>query len=224
MDRQTLAHYGWIVIAALILAVMLALATPFGKYVMDGVSSIASGYINASNKAMSEENKQELVAEWEDKWLGTVGNDNNEIHKNHSGKIPSRAIYLSQPETCPNGCCINISSSIGVTGETCGACGYAFTKGTKYTEGNAFPTPQRGDIYRYSQYEYCFGYDQLEFSIGTWGNYNGHQEGYHTTSGWGVYFVGGPITSAEPMLGVIAGQPIFKHIPHFLHFSLIAVA
>ena len=72
MDRQTLANYGWIVIVALILAVMLALATPFGKYVMDGVSSIASGYINTSNEAMSDANKDKLVAEWEDKWANST--------------------------------------------------------------------------------------------------------------------------------------------------------
>ena len=81
MDRQTLANYGWIVTVALILAVMLALATPFGKYVMDGVSSIASGYINTSNEAMSDANKDKLVAEWEDKWLNN-SKDNGEANNN----------------------------------------------------------------------------------------------------------------------------------------------
>ena len=30
MDKETLSNYGWIVICVLVLAVMIALATPFG--------------------------------------------------------------------------------------------------------------------------------------------------------------------------------------------------
>lgn len=33
MDKNTLSHYGWIVVLILILSVLLALATPFGKFV-----------------------------------------------------------------------------------------------------------------------------------------------------------------------------------------------
>ncbi len=36
MDKNTLSHYGWIVVLILILSVLLALATPFGKFIAKG--------------------------------------------------------------------------------------------------------------------------------------------------------------------------------------------
>ena len=73
---------------------MLALATPFGKYVMDGVSSIASGYINTSNEAMSDANKDKLVAEWEDKWLSDSDNDKNTVETLVHTKVAKNATCL----------------------------------------------------------------------------------------------------------------------------------
>ena len=43
MDKNTLSNYGWIVIAVLVLSVMVALATPFGTYVENGVRSTTQG-------------------------------------------------------------------------------------------------------------------------------------------------------------------------------------
>ena len=37
MDKETLSNYGWIVICVLVLAVMLALATPFGKFISNAI-------------------------------------------------------------------------------------------------------------------------------------------------------------------------------------------
>ena len=53
MDKNTLSNYGWIVIAVLVLAVMIALATPFGKYIESGVRSTTAGLFDTSEKAMS---------------------------------------------------------------------------------------------------------------------------------------------------------------------------
>ena len=64
MDKQTLSNYGWLVIVTLILAVMLALATPFGTYVGDAVVSVANGFVGASDAAIDEDN----IAVNEDKW------------------------------------------------------------------------------------------------------------------------------------------------------------
>ena len=64
MDKQTLSNYGWLTIVTLILAVMLALATPFGTYVGDAVVSVANGFVGASNEAIDENN----IAVNEDKW------------------------------------------------------------------------------------------------------------------------------------------------------------
>ena len=64
MDKQTLSNYGWLVIVTLILAVMLALATPFGTYVGDGVVSVANGFVSTSNNATSNDNIDQNSVEW----------------------------------------------------------------------------------------------------------------------------------------------------------------
>ena len=67
MDKQTLSNYGWLAIVTLILAVMLALATPFGTYVGDAVVSVANGYVGASNNAMDNDNIGKMEQQWDDK-------------------------------------------------------------------------------------------------------------------------------------------------------------
>jgi hypothetical protein len=44
MDKETLSHYGWIVVLVMILAVLLALATPFGTFVADGFKATYAGF------------------------------------------------------------------------------------------------------------------------------------------------------------------------------------
>ena len=44
MDKETLSNYGWIVICVLVLAIMIALATPFGSYVADGFKAAYKGF------------------------------------------------------------------------------------------------------------------------------------------------------------------------------------
>ena len=53
MDKNTLSNYGWIVIAVLVLAVMIALATPFGQYIEQGVRSTTEGLFSTSQNAMN---------------------------------------------------------------------------------------------------------------------------------------------------------------------------
>lgn len=52
MDKETLSNYGWIVICVLVLAVMLALATPFGQFVSDAVWSTANGLFDTNQNAL----------------------------------------------------------------------------------------------------------------------------------------------------------------------------
>ena len=67
MDKETLSNYGWIVICTLVLAVMIALATPFGEYVKDAVWSTTNGLNDTLNKNM------EIVG-----LNGSNGGDNND--------------------------------------------------------------------------------------------------------------------------------------------------
>ena len=52
MDKETLSHYGWIVILVLILAVMLAFATPFGNFIAGGVNSAIGGFFGVNQNAL----------------------------------------------------------------------------------------------------------------------------------------------------------------------------
>lgn len=52
MDKETLSHYGWIVILVLILSVMLALATPFGMFITDAVTSTTAGFFSVNQSAL----------------------------------------------------------------------------------------------------------------------------------------------------------------------------
>ena len=75
MDKQTLSNYGWLVIVTLILAIMLAFATPFGTYVGDGVVSIANGFAGASDQAIDEDNIKTNGEKWDSKFDYSVLKD-----------------------------------------------------------------------------------------------------------------------------------------------------
>ena len=53
MDKQTLSNYGWIVICVLVIAVMVALATPFGSFVKTATENTTEGMFNVEQKALS---------------------------------------------------------------------------------------------------------------------------------------------------------------------------
>ncbi len=78
MEKQTLSNYGWIVVVTLVLAVMLALATPFGTYVGDGVVSIANGFVGASDNAIDEDNIAKLGQKWDEKLNSSDNTENTE--------------------------------------------------------------------------------------------------------------------------------------------------
>jgi hypothetical protein len=52
MDKETLSHYGWIVVLVLILAVMLALATPFGSFIAGAIKSTTAGLFSVNQAAL----------------------------------------------------------------------------------------------------------------------------------------------------------------------------
>ena len=54
MNRGTLSHYGWIVICVLVLATLLAFATPFGTFLADGFSATVASYFYASDGAITD--------------------------------------------------------------------------------------------------------------------------------------------------------------------------
>ena len=53
MDKETLSNYGWIVILVLILAVMLALATPFGNFIAGAIKATTAGFFSVNQNALN---------------------------------------------------------------------------------------------------------------------------------------------------------------------------
>ncbi len=53
MDKETLSNYGWVVICVLVLVVMIALATPFGKFIADAVKNTTQALFDVSEKALN---------------------------------------------------------------------------------------------------------------------------------------------------------------------------
>ena len=49
MDKNTLSNYGWVVVCVLVLSVMLALATPFGRFIATGFESTYTGFAHVAN-------------------------------------------------------------------------------------------------------------------------------------------------------------------------------
>lgn len=53
MDKETLSNYGWVVICVLVLVVMIALATPFGKFIASAVKNTTKALFNVTSKALN---------------------------------------------------------------------------------------------------------------------------------------------------------------------------
>lgn len=53
MDKETLSNYGWVVIVVLVLVVMIALATPFGKFIAEAVKNTTQALFNVSKSALN---------------------------------------------------------------------------------------------------------------------------------------------------------------------------
>jgi hypothetical protein len=53
MDKETLSNYGWIVICVMVLAVMIALATPFGSFISVAIKNTTSGLFDVEQKALT---------------------------------------------------------------------------------------------------------------------------------------------------------------------------
>ena len=53
MDKETLSNYGWVVICVLVLVVMIALATPFGKFIADAVKNTTQALYDTTKGALN---------------------------------------------------------------------------------------------------------------------------------------------------------------------------
>ena len=53
MDKETFSSYGWIVITVIVLAIMIAFATPFGEFIVDAVKTVLRDFQETAGNALS---------------------------------------------------------------------------------------------------------------------------------------------------------------------------
>ena len=76
MDKQTLSNYGWIVICVMFLAVMLAFASPFGKFVAGAVQSTTQGLFDVNQNALDAAGIEIMQQEFEEMLNGGGSGEN----------------------------------------------------------------------------------------------------------------------------------------------------
>ena len=54
MDKETLSQYGWVVICVLVLAVMIAMATPFGNSIKEAINGTVTTLDTNADQALSD--------------------------------------------------------------------------------------------------------------------------------------------------------------------------
>lgn len=129
MDKETLSNYGWIVICVLVLAVMIALATPFGGYISTAVKSTTQGLFDTNKNALNSTGLINVGDQSFSDGTGDSGggNQTTEVKREAGSIIPDGAKYtVKATNTVLEG------------------------NGT-----NKFPdTPSKGDIYEEGDYAY----------------------------------------------------------------------
>ena len=121
----------------MVIAVMIALATPLGEYMQTVALNITNAFITVGEKATDKENIDKYEDMWQDKIDDlTAGHKYTQVHNDI---IPVGAVYL-----------------VGITDTSLTAQEGATTK---YGKGDAFPVPQKGDVYVYREYIYKYGYE-----------------------------------------------------------------
>ena len=140
MDKETLSNYGWIVICVLVLAVMIALATPFGSYVSNAVKSTTQGLFDTNKNAL---NSTGLIN------IGDQSFDDGasapEINRGAGSVIPDDATYTPNGGTALIGNGTNTFPNIPQTGDTYeeGDYTYKYNKYYSYTSWSS-KTSQNG--------------------------------------------------------------------------------
>jgi hypothetical protein len=202
MDKETLSNYGWIIILVLILAVLLALASPFGLFISDAIKGATGGFWDVNSKA-----------------LNTAGIDTGNVgfpakcgikgHYQGDGKEHEVAVtecnsghtYTCE---CENGWKIPDGGKyyIGVTNRYLNN----YSGATKtYNEGEKLPcgyVPVDGDIFVLGDYEYRYNY-YPNSSPKYWYDFDKTLQ-----NGWGVAVLDDTKTTYGEILESIASKPI----------------
>jgi hypothetical protein len=186
MDKETLSNYGWIVILVLILAVMLALASPFGTFVAGAIKSTTAGLFSVNQAA-----------------LGSAGIDVNDMVFENCEHLETE-IRNTTADYSGDTCCKNCGKVLGTGTYTIPEGGkYTAADGTVYNPGDGFPeTVTTGDKYQYGDYEYRYNED--------YGARNGGWVADESLNGWGVRYINRGKAVPDAILKTINNSPIIS--------------
>ena len=120
MDKETLSHYGWIVIVSLVLAIMIALATPFGVFVGKAVSNTVRGFAGTAQTKFdgSDFDADQFELDYnkdKQEWEGTKSSATN---REAGSVIPDGATYTPNGGTAITGNGTNKFPDVPANGDT----------------------------------------------------------------------------------------------------------
>ena len=201
MDKETLSNYGWIVILVLVLAVMLALATPFGTFIAGAIKSTTAGLFDVNQAALGSAgiNVDDLVFENCDHLETELRN----VTDTYTGDTCCKACgaVMSAGQTVRAKVPEGGYYYVGVTGTSVGSTsGYT----AKYGPGEEMPEAVNdGDVYVYGDYEYRYN------QVFTHPYAQGAKWSADTTlNGWSVRVRSTSKSSYGEILSSINGKPV----------------
>ena len=186
MDKETLSNYGWIVILVLVLAVMLALATPFGTFIAGAIKSTTAGLFDVNQAA-----------------LGSAGIDVNDMVFENCDHLETELRNVTDTytgDTCCKACGAVMSAGQTVRPKVSEGATYTAADGTVYGPGEEMPeVVTTGDGYTYGGYDYR--YNQYSNGNMSWTT-------DETQNGWGVDTTLNNQVSYGEIMSTINGQPV----------------
>ena len=119
MDKETLSNYGWITICVLVLAVMIALATPFGEFVGKGFKATYEGLSDTTNNALGVVRLSDVV-----------GGGNEEQETYEITNSPDAPVTTSTPLTFTSNADFSKFVRVEIDGETVSSDNYTAVSGS----------------------------------------------------------------------------------------------
>lgn len=212
MDKETLSNYGWIVVLVLVLAVMLALATPFGTFIAGAIKSTTAGLFSVNQAA-----------------LGSAGIDVNDMVFENCDHLETELRNVTDTytgDTCCKACGAVLQTGQTVRPKVPDGGKYTAADGAVYNPGDEMPeVVTTGDSYIYGDYEYRYNQylnGKSNANVPNWAN-------RESQNGWGVNAIdnkkqvygdildtinGKPITSIRSTFHACKSMPTVPHIPN----------
>ena len=174
MDKETLSNYGWIVICVMVLAVMIALATPFGSFISVAIKNTTSGLFDVEQRALTSTG------------LITIPDQNFDGDEEHfydkAPNVFAISNYYEVVSTCP---CFGEDGLLDIIMNKCEEVGYDIYSEQTWAGGLAFLHEHLNEEFKNHMHGKPFAFE-YEFTDGmTWADFinsqaNGGDFSIHT--------------------------------------------